>query len=138
MGKFETKRFKDFKNSWSDKNNDINLGKASDIVASKMEDTKLLDWIESKGYSVRYDSDQAFVDGANYDMMGHQGHLFTFYLYKQATDEMISDYLKRNDEFDNVDEVVEFFGDKIRDKLSDTDSFDSVHFEPWNIVDDNW
>ena len=132
----KTKRFKDFKNSWSNKDNQTNLNIASDKISDMIKETPYLNWLEEKGYGVRFSKGQDFNDGANYDTMGQQGALYTFYLYKQATDEIIRDYLINNGEIKNVDEVVEYFGDRIRKEIGDN-NFDSVDFEPFNVDEED-
>jgi hypothetical protein len=129
--KIKMKNFKDFKNSWSVKGNEENISKASDMVSDTIKHTKLLDWIESKGYGVRYSYGQDFKDGADYEKMGQMGYIYTFYLYKTATDEQIKEYLEGLGDFENVDEVVEYFGDKIRKELEG--NFTGVSFEPYEL-----
>lgn len=132
MSTFKTKKFSDFKNSWSVKGNEDNISIASDMIAKKIKETKLLNWIESKGYGVTFNKGQDFKDGADYEKMGQIGYIYTFYLHKTATDEQIKEYL--DGKFNNVDEIVEYFGDEIRSKLDG--NFSEVSFEPYELDDD--
>lgn len=129
MSPIKTKKFKDFKNSWSSKSNKENVKKASEIISKDIKETKLLDWIESKGYGVKFNFGQHFKDGANYDMMGQQGYFYTFYLYELTNRYNIEKYLINEYNLSNTKEVLDEFSDEIIEKVGDG-YFRGVEFIP--------
>jgi hypothetical protein len=113
MGDFKTKKFSDFKNNWSIKGNSENLNKASKIIASNIKSTPLLDWIESKGYKVEFETD--VNKSCDFSYMGQDGNPYEFYLIETWTDEKLLKHLGHDwMGYENAEELVNLFGDEIR------------------------